>query len=265
MTLQYPAPEFHAPSVLFEEPLSRFRRERVIPLILHGAAASSFVLGAAYITWWLVTTPTAPVWMRAIPVFIVGLLLHLLLSSGPAYFRSRFAVFKNGFRPSFKRPSIFSPELPSFIPFREVIRIRVKPYNTDPNQIYSVSVELMSGSRLVIEESDVGPQGLKALLEAFSVAGEAMAPEVETSRPFPLWIRREWKSEAAAGLIYLVTFGLALALIVLPPMAMSSALLLVVAILSMGIAWGAWSLARAWSVYQEFTAERIHGTRGDRP
>lgn len=163
--------------------------------------------------------PFTPLAYFLLPAIVWGALLEALLVSGAELSRSRFVVWANAFAPPFRRSRLFAPRLPAVMPFETaqsvVPGIRVVDRK---ERIYSVSVELRGGDRLIVRESDVGSTGVRALLSAWSEWTKRLqAPSAVASAPQtpPLWIGREWREELAIGLGLLAILVVAALLIAL--------------------------------------------------
>jgi len=70
--------------------------------------------------------------------------------------------------------------------------------------VYSVSVELRDGERLVVREGDVGTRGVEVLLAEWSASNRGSRRKLTQGIGHaPPWVGREWRVEAVIGLLLL--------------------------------------------------------------
>lgn len=171
-------------------------------LVVVGAVGAT-----AFMLWDLQNDPSTPRLYYLLLFAVWCAFLEALLIAGPSLSRSRFAVWKDAFAPPFRQTQVFARKLPALILF-DAVRRMVPATQTvqGREQLYGASVELVSGERLFVLEGDVGGLGVRTLLDAWSAwnSGPSRGGRSVDSSKVPPWIGREWREEAAIGVLLLV-------------------------------------------------------------
>ncbi len=242
-------------SVLYQQPHGEYLRMKVVDVSLLTALLVSGIVGVVYFSLWALANPAAPWLLRILPVILGAIVIQVFSWQDPELFRSPFTLYENGFCPPCSRVSILSSRLPSFIPFSEILHVKIKPWDTNPDKVWKASIELRSGERLSIDDSDIGQSGMSALVKALEAAQERLLASPGQIRPpsYPYWIRREWRRDTLRTLAFTAT--LLTVLVGALPSPQSLQLLIMEGLLTLGTVWAVSLFLRTQRYYRKLSTQ----------
>jgi len=218
-------------TLMYEQDRPSYLKKRAADLALYGIIFVAAVGAVALMIPWLASNPSLPLSYWLLPIIVIMIVFQVILWAGPDFSSRRFAVYDDGFSPPYRSmtfsPSRFGP----FVKYADVKDIRASTYTRQGVQgVYSVSIELNDGRRIVFRTQDVGADGVASLLRVW---GDNARTKRSSSAggepgPRPKGANTDMRRTAIGSVALILTMVLVLGLVFLSGLSISLASLEVV-------------------------------------
>jgi len=169
----------------------------LLTVLVVSASALSFLIAEQ-----ILTQPNQPTTLALVPLLVWFAILYMADSGMDQLTRSSLIVYDQGFVPPYRKSSLFSPRLPLFVSFAEVIRVWTETYPERGEQrVREVAFELGTGARISVAERIVGQIGMIQLMSAWTNAPRGSGLLRGASQP--RWIEQQARDAILLGSLIL--------------------------------------------------------------
>jgi len=165
----------------------------LLTVLVVSASALSFLIAEQ-----ILSQPNQPTTLALVPLLVWFAILYMADSGMDQLTRSSLIVYDLGFVPPYRKASLFTPRLPSFVSFSDVIRVWTETYaEREEQKVREVAFEIGTGARISVAERMVGQIGMTQLMSAWTNAPRGPGLPRGSSRP--QWIEQKARDAILLG------------------------------------------------------------------
>jgi hypothetical protein len=225
-------------TLMYEQDRTSYLKKRAADLALYGVVFVAAIGAVTLTVPWLASNPSLPRSYWLLPIIVIMIVFQAILWAGPDFSPRRFAVYDDGFSPPYRGMTFSRGRFGPFVKYADVKDIRTSTYRRHGVQgVYSVSIELNDGGRIVFKTQDVGEDGVASLLRVWGNGARTKRSSSAGGEPGP---RRKGANTdttrtAIGSLALIVTMVLVLGLVFLSGLPASPASLELVGLAVLGV------------------------------
>jgi len=235
-------------TLIYEQDRTSYLKKRVADLVLYGIGFVAAIGAVTLMIPWLASNPSLPRSYWLLPIIVIMIVFQMILWAGPDFSSRRFAVYGDGFSPPYRGMTFSRSRFGPFVKYADVKEIRASTYTRQGVQgVYSVSIQLNDGRRIVFRTQDVGADGVASLLRVWGDSARTKRSSSEGGEPGP---RRKWANTdttrtAIGSVALIVTMVLVWGLVILSGLPASPASLELVGLAALGVVFAVVLLLRS--------------------
>jgi len=235
-------------TLIYEQDRPSYLKKRAADLALYGIGFVAAIGAVTLMIPWLASNPSLPRSYWLLPIIVIMIVFQMILWAGPDFSSRRFAVYGDGFSPPYRGMTFSRSRFGPFVKYADVKDIRASTYTRQGVQgVYSVSIELNDGRRVVFRTQDVGDDGVASLLRVWGDSARAKRSSSEGGEPGPRRKRANTDTTRTAigSAALIVTMVLVLGLVFLSGLPASPASLELVGLAALGVVFAVVLLLRS--------------------
>ncbi len=225
-------------TLMYEQDRTSYLKKRVTDLALYGIVFVAALGAVALMIPWLASNPSLPRSYWLLPIIVILIVFQVILWAGPDFSSRRFAVYDDGFSPPYRGMTFSRSRFGPFVKYADVKDIRASTYTRQCVQgVYSVSIELNDGRRIVFRTQDVGADGVASLLRVWGDSARTKRSNSAGGEPGPRpkGGHTDARRTAIGSVALIITMVLVLGLVFLSGLPASPASLELVGLAVLGV------------------------------